>query len=168
MNIQIRRETPEDAAAIRHVLEQAFGGLDEANLVEMLREADKTPISLVATQDGQLVGHILFSPVTITTAQASVTSVGLAPVAVLPEFQNRGIGSKLIREGLEQCGKAGYDVVVVLGDHRFYSRFGFSRASAYGQGNEYGAVENFMAMELSDGVLAKVSGIVKYQPEFSV
>lgn len=163
---QIRTERSEDAGAIRHVLEQAFGGSEEANIVEMLRKADKAPISLVATHDGQVVGHILFSPVTLTPAQASFNGIGLAPVAVLPGFQRRGIGSNLIREGLEPCWKAGYDIAVVLGDHSFYTRFGFSRAGAYGLGNEYGADEHFMAMELRAGALAEVSGLVKYQPEF--
>ena len=165
--IEIRREAPEDAAAIRHVLEQAFPGPDEANLVEILREADKAPISLVATYDGQVVGHIMFSPVTISPAPPSLNSIGLAPVAVLPEFQNRGIGSNLIREGLEECRKAGYDIVVVLGEPRFYARFGFSRAGDFELGNEYGADEHFMALELREGALARVSGTVRYQPEFN-
>jgi putative acetyltransferase len=85
----------------------------------------------------------------------------------LPEFQNRGIGSNLICEGLEECRKAGYDIVVVLGEPRFYARFGFSRASDYGLGNEYDANEHFMALELREGALAKVSGTVRYQPEFN-
>jgi len=164
--IDIREERPEDAAVIRYVLEQAFRGSDEANLVEMLREANKAPISLVAIYDGQLVGHILFSPVTIAPAQPGFSGIGLAPVGVLPEFQRGGIGSSLIREGLEECKRAGYDLVVVLGNPRYYSRFGFSRASDYGLKNEYDADEAFMAMELRKGALAKVSGTVKYQPEF--
>jgi putative acetyltransferase len=165
--IEIRREAPEDAAAIRHLLEQAFPGPDEANLVEMLREADKARISLVATYEGQVVGHILFSPVTIDPAQTGSSNIGLAPVAILPEFQNRGIGSNLIREGLEECRKAGYDIVVVLGEAHFYARFGFSRAGDHGLGNEYGADEHFMALELREGALAEVSGMVRYQPEFN-
>ena len=164
--IEIRQERPEDIAAIRHVLEQAFRGSNEANLVEMLREANKATISLVAICEGQLVGHILFSPVTIAPAKAGFNGIGLAPVAVLPEFQKRGIGSSLIREGLEECRRGGYDIVVVLGNPRFYSRFGFLRASDYGLGNEYSADEHFMAMELRIGALAEVSGMVKYQPEF--
>jgi len=164
--IEIRKETAEDAAATRHVLEQAFPGPDEADLVEMLRDANKAPISLVATCDGQVVGHILFSPVTIEFAPATLTGVGLAPVAVLPEFQKRGVGSNLIRKGLEECRKAGYDIVVVLGEAGFYARFGFSRAGDHGLGNEYGADEHFMAMELRDGALAEAKGIVRYQPEF--
>jgi len=165
--IEIRSENGEDAGAVRHVLEAAFGSSEEADLVERLREANKATISLVAECGGQLVGHILFSPVTIAPPQARFNGIGLAPVAVLPEFQKRGIGSHLICEGLEQCRDAGYEIVVVLGDHRFYERFGFSRASDHGLGNEYGVDEDFMAMELGEGALEQASGTVKYQPEFS-
>jgi putative acetyltransferase len=165
--IEIRNEKPEDVAAIRHVLEEAFGGSDEADLVERLREAGKAVISLVAECEGQLVGHILFSRVTIAPEQAGFKGLGLAPVALLPEFQKRGIGSHLICEGLERCRNAGYEIVVVLGGHTFYERFGFSRASDYGLGNEYGVDEDFLASELTEGALAQVTGTVKYQPEFS-
>ena len=164
--IKIRQEKPEDVVAIRYVLEQAFRGASEANLVDILRQASKASISLVAIYDRQIVGHILFSPVTIAPEQIGFNGIGLAPVGVLPEFQRKGIGSKLIREGLEECKKAGYDIVVVLGNPHFYSRFGFSPASDYGLGNEYNAGEHFMAMELKKGALAEVNGIVKYQPEF--
>jgi len=164
--MEVRKEKPEDGPAVRRVHEQAFGGSGEANLVEMLREANKTPISLVATCDEQVVGHILFSPVTIAFAPPGFKTIGLAPVGVLPEFQGRGIGSLLVREGLQECRKGGYAIVVVLGSPAYYSRFGFSRAADYGLGNEYGADEHFMAMELRQGALAEVSGTVKYQPEF--
>jgi putative acetyltransferase len=165
--IEIREERPEDVAAIRHVLEAAFGCSDEADIVERLRESGKAVVSVVAECDGQVVGHIMFSPVTIDPEQEDFNGIGLAPVAVLSAFQKRGIGSHLICEGLEQCRKAGYDIVVVLGDHTFYERFGFSRAGDHGLGNEYGVDEDFMAMELSEGALAQASGTVKYQPEFS-
>ena len=96
--IEIRKEKPEDIAAIRHILEQAFHESSEANLVEMLRKANKAPISLVAIYNGQLVGHILFSPVTIAPTQAGFNGIGLAPVGVLPEFQKRGIGVGRMQE----------------------------------------------------------------------
>lgn len=163
---EIRNESPEDAAAIRHVLDRAFSGSNEANLVELLRTANKALISLVAICDGQLVGHILFSPVTTAPAQAGFNGVGLAPVGVLPEFQKKGIGSSLIHKGLEECKRAGYAIVVVLGNPHFYSRFGFSRASDYRLGNEYDTDGHFMAIELTEGALAEVRGVVKYQPEF--
>jgi putative acetyltransferase len=164
--IEIRNERPEDVGAVGHVLEAAFGCSDEADIVDRLREANKAVISLVAECDGQLVGHIMFSPVTIDPAQAGFNGIGLAPVAVLPEFQKRCIGSHLVCEGLERCRDAGYEIAVVLGDHTFYERFGFSRAGDYGLGNEYGVDEDFMVLELSEGALAQASGTVKYQPEF--
>ncbi len=92
--------------------------------------------------------------------------MALAPVGVLPEYQNRGIGSRLIRAGLETCGEAGYDAVVLLGEPGYYSRFGFERASDYGLGNEYGVDEPFMVAPLKSGALDGASGTVRYQPEF--
>ena len=165
--IEIREERSEDIGAVRHVLEEAFGSSEAADIVERLRDAGKAVISLVAECDGQVVGHIMFSPVTIAPAQSAFNGIGLAPVAVLPQLQKRGIGSHLICEGLEQCRKAEYDIAVVLGDHAFYERFGFSRAGDYGLGNEYGVDEDFMAVELSEGALAQATGTAKYQPEFS-
>jgi len=91
---------------------------------------------------------------------------GLAPAAVLPAHQGRGIGSALIRRGLEQCRSAGYGAVVVLGEPRYYSRFGFSRAAGRGLSNEYGAHDEFMVMELRAGALDGISGLVRYAPEF--
>jgi putative acetyltransferase len=88
------------------------------------------------------------------------------PVAVLPERQRQGIGSKLIREGLKQCKQAGYDAVVLLGYPAYYSRFGFSRAADAGLQNEYGVHDEFMVLALRDGALNGVSGLVKYLPEF--
>jgi putative acetyltransferase len=164
--VEIRSETSEDHAAVRHVHQQAFGQSDEAKLVEWLRAASKAIIALVATNKSQVVGHILFSPVSLEPAYPHFNAVGLAPVGVLPEYQNQGIGSQLIREGLKVCRDAGYDAVVVLGDAAYYSRFGFSRAADYGLGNEYHADEHFMVIELREGVLNGVSGTVKYQPEF--
>ncbi|MDP6453498.1 MAG: N-acetyltransferase [SAR202 cluster bacterium] len=164
--IEIRREQPGDIAAIARIVEQAFGSSDEANLVKMLRDRNKAVVSLVAIYDGEVVGHIMFSQVTIDPPREGFKGIGLAPVAVSPEHENKWIGSKLIRKGLEECKQAGYDIAVVLGDHRYYTRFGFSRASDYGLENEYGAGEHFTAMELSQGALEGVSGLVKYQPEF--
>ena len=87
-------------------------------------------------------------------------------MSVLPEFQNKGIGSRLVREGLEACKREGYDAVVVPGHTRFYPRFGFSKAKDYGLDNEYNASDAFVVMELQGGVLEGISGLVKYTPEF--
>jgi putative acetyltransferase len=134
--------------------------------VELLRDRNKAPIALVAVSSNKVVGHIMFSPVTVTLAPKNFRGVGLAPLCVLPEFQRQGIGSMLAREGLKQCTKAGFDMAVVLGSRHYYPRFGFSRASDYGLGNEYNGDENFMALELKDGVFDKVGGTVQYSPEF--
>lgn len=165
--IEIRVERPQDAAAICELHLQAFHpSPHEARLVELLRQAHKTPISLVALAQGRLIGHILFSPITLVPAQPAVRGLGLAPVGVLPEFQRQGIGSQLIERGLQACQESGYDLVVVLGDPRYYMRFGFARAKAYGLENEYGADDAFMAVELRQGALDEVRGTVKYSPEF--
>ena len=164
--LEIRDEAPQDFSAVRDINEQAFGGPAEALLVERLRAAGKALVSLVAIVDGRLVGHILFSPITIEKAPESFRGVGLAPMSVLPEFQNQGIGSKLVRAGLEACRRHGYDVVVVLGHLQYYPRFGFSRAKDHGLDNEYGASDAFMVTELHAGVLGKLGGLVRYAPEF--
>ena len=164
--IEIREERPEDSAAIREVHGSAFGGPVEAKLVQLISERKKALITLVALSEGRVVGHILFSAVTIAKSPETFNAVGLAPVAVLPEFQRKGIGSKLIREGLHQCKQAGYDAMVVLGDPAYYSRFGFLRAADFGLQNEYGVHDEFMVLPLHDGALEAVSGMVKYLPEF--
>src|ERR1044072_2139409 len=99
--ITIRQEQTADLAAIYQVIAQAFGGAAEANLVNQLRANGKAIISLVATDAEQLVGHILFSPVTLESASQTTTAIGLAPLAVLPAYQNQGLGSRLTQKGLE-------------------------------------------------------------------
>jgi putative acetyltransferase len=166
--ITFRTEKLEDLAAIREVHLQAFSpSLNEAYLVDLLRKAGKALVSLVTLSDGQIVGHVLFSPVTIDPGPpGTLRGLGIAPIGVLPAFQRQGVGTKLIEHGLRDCERGGYDLVVVLGDPRYYSRFGFARAKAYELENEYGADEAFRVLELRPGVLRGVSGTVKYQPEF--
>ena len=164
--IEIREEQAEEYQEIRQVIVAAFGGDTEANVVELLRDRNKAPVALVAVSDNKIVGHIMFSPVTITLAPKAFRAVGLAPLSVLPEFQRQGIGSILAREGLKKCAEAGFEIAVVLGSPDYYSRFGFSRASLYSLGNEYGADEHFMAMKLKNGALDKASGTVRYSSEF--
>ena len=163
----IRPETSEDATAIRHLNEEAFGSTVEADLVEKLRSRQAFTLSLVATYMDKVVGHILFSPVTIESESLSFTALGLGPMAVLPSYQKKGIGSQLIRAGIKRCRQAGHEVVVVLGHPDYYPRFGFVQASTYSIKCEYSVpTEAFMVLELRKGALAERSGIVKYQPEF--
>jgi len=164
--ITIRAEGLDDSFVIQQVHIKAFGGLAEAKLVRLITERNKALISLVAVSDDKVVGHILFSRVTVAHSPAGFNAVGLAPVAVLPELQKQGIGSKLIREGMKLCKQAGYEAVVLLGYPAYYSRFGFTRAADLGLQNEYGAVDEFMVLPLRDGALSGVSGMVKYLPEF--
>lgn len=162
----IRPERATDVVAIRQVHQEAFGGDVEVRLVDLLRDRGKAIVSLVAEVETQVVGHIFFSPVTLGEAQNAPRAAGLAPVGVLPFHQRKGIGSALIREGLKQCEAAGYEVTVVLGDPTYYSRFGFTRASVFGLGNEYGVDDEFMVRASKPDVLAGVNGIVRYAPEF--
>lgn len=165
--MKVRAERPRDIEAIRRLHLQAFQpSPHEARLVELLRQAHKATISLAALAQGQLVGHILFSPISFEPVQPALRGLGLAPLAVLPDFQRRGIGSQLIERGLQACQESGYDLVVVLGDPRYYMRFGFARAKAHGLDNEYGADEAFMVMELRKGALDGIKGMVKYASQF--
>src|SRR5258708_4842325 len=165
--LQIRAEKTPDSAGIRNLTLAAFAPrTNEAELVDALREAGQATVSLVAISDGQLAGHILFSPVTLSPALPNPRGLGLGPLAVLPDFQRQGIGSKLVMRGLEVCRGAGFDFIVLLGDPRYYGRFGFRAARQFHLGNEYGADEAFMALELRQGALADVSGLVQFRPEF--
>jgi putative acetyltransferase len=134
--------------------------------VSLLHARNKAPISLVAVVRDSIVAHVLFSPVELDPPSPHLRLVGLAPIGVVPRYQGRGIGSRLIRDGLRLCGEAGYDAVVVLGDPGFYSGFGFVGAADNGLASEYGGGQHFMVAELRPGALSGVRGMVKYAPEF--
>lgn len=163
----IREENSYDIKPIFRVNEQAFETNAEARLVDLLRDRGKATVSLVAEVGGQIVGHILFSPVSIEPPARNWIALGLAPLAVTPRMQRQGIGGKLIKAGLQRCQELGFELVVVLGHPTYYPKFGFRRASEYGLANEYQADEAFMAIELLPGVLTKTNGLVKYAPEFN-
>lgn len=165
-NVQIRLELPDDESAIRETNEQAFGSPAEATLVDRLRGSPDS-ISLVATLGDRVVGHILFTPISMEPA-ARVRVAGLAPMAVRPEHQRSGIGSQLVRAGLDHCRERGYAAVVVVGHPQFYPRFGFVRASTKGLTCEFPVRDEvFMALEVDTGALADARGLVRYRPEFS-
>lgn len=165
MNLLIRPETAADIPAIRQVNQLAFGSEGEANLVDALRDGGYARVSLVAETLGQVVGHVLFSRLPIATATGTVEALALAPLAVLPEWQNQAIGSRLTRRGLEECRRQGHTIVVVLGHPHYYPRFGFSSELALPLESPY-AGESFMALELVAGALAGVAGQVEYPPPF--
>jgi len=132
-----------------------------------LRNSASPIISIVAEDENRkLVGHILFSPVTISNQQGAKL-MGLAPVAITPDEQNRGYGSALIRRGLDECRKQQIDAVVVLGHVDYYPRFGFSKSTDFNITCEYDVpAENFMALELTDNALQGISGQIKYHSAF--
>ena len=167
--LEIRQQLPGDDPDVHKVNALAFEREAEAQLVEALRAApDSIPeLSLVAVLEGEIVGHILFSPIRIETAEGSIPAISLAPMAVLPDHQNQGIGSALVRWGLETCRTLGHRIVIVLGHTGFYPRFGFSAALAKALGCPYGDVgEAWMAIELEQGALSGVRGKVRYPPAF--
>ena len=167
MVISVRAETPEDANAVRRVNESAFGRPDEAALVDALRTVARPFVSLVAIEDGQVVGHIFFSPVSTEGSSPAPAAMGLAPMAVAPEWQRRGVGSLLVREGLDVCRAGGCEVVVVVGHPGYYPRFGFVPANRKELSCEYDVPDDvFMVAELRPGALSGVRGMVKYHEAF--
>lgn len=168
----IRPEVAADTGAIFAINSTAFESDAEARLVDRLRGAGAATVSLVAEVGGTLVGHILFSPVTIESEHGPVNKVfdalGLAPMAVVPELPKRGIGSALVRAGIEACRQLGTERLIVLGHPDYYPRFGFQPASGFGITCEYDVPDDtFMAMELVPGALDGVSGVAKYHQEFA-
>ena len=163
----IRAEQDKDRAAVHAVNTAAFGTPSEANLVDALRERAEPVVSLVADERGTIVGHIMFTPVSLS-GHPRLKAMGLAPMAVAPEHQRKGIGSALVRAGLEQCRQLGFAAVVVLGHPGYYPRFGFSPSTRFGIGSEYDVPEEvFMAMELQPAALSGKAGTIKYHPAFS-
>lgn len=166
INVRIRLELPGDEVVVRETNEQAFGTPAEATLVDRLRDSPDS-ISLVATIGDRVVGHILFTPISIEPA-ARVRVAGLAPMAVRPENQRSGIGSQLVRAGLDHCRERGYAAVVVVGHPEFYPRFGFVPARSKALRCEFPVPDDvFMVLELTAGALADCAGLVRYRPEFS-
>ena len=163
----IRAESKDDYAGVRRVNEMAFGRANEAGLVEALRPAANPQISLVAVLDDQIVGHIFFSPVSVESRDSAFAAFGLAPMAVLPEYQRRGIGARLIREGLEACQRLGHALVFVVGHSEYYPRFGFKPARQFGFNCEFDVPDEvFMVAELTPGAANGRSGMVRYLPQF--
>ncbi len=170
--ITIREETAADFQSVWLVNELAFGRPQEAALVDALRASARPYLSLVAEIGWRVAGHIFFSPVTIEDGEnedgENVSGAfGLGPMAVLPELQRRGVGSQLVRRGLEECLRRRHEVIVVLGHPEYYPRFGFEPARARGLTCQYAVPDEvFMVKELREGALDGLKGLVKYHPEF--
>jgi putative acetyltransferase len=163
----IRAEEEKDRTAVHAVNASAFETLAEADLVDALREQAQPIVSLVAEDDGVVVGHIMFSPVSLS-GHPELKVMGLAPMAVAPAHQRKGVGSALVRAGLERCKELGFSAVVVLGHPEYYPRFGFSPAAGFGIRCEHEAPEEaFMAVEIQRAALSGKSGTVKYHAAFS-
>lgn len=169
-SVRIRLENNEcfeERLEIRAINEAAFGGTDESDLVDKLRADAHAIVSLVAELDTVIVGHIMFSRMWIRTSTALVPAVALAPVAVIPEHQRRGIGGRLIRYGLELLQGRCEKIVIVVGHPDYYPRFGFSTDKAKFLEGPFPS-EAFMAMELSVGALDGIQGTVVYPPAFGI
>jgi putative acetyltransferase len=163
----VREEQPGDRPQVRKVNEAAFGRSDEADLIDRLRQEGVVLLSLVAELDSQIIGHILFSRMTVETPQGPVAAVSLAPMAVLPDHQGRQVGSQLVRRGLAALRDRGERIVIVLGHKEYYPRFGFTPEKARHLASPF-PPEAFMALELSDGALAGIQGTVKYPAAFGL
>ncbi|MCB0586775.1 MAG: N-acetyltransferase [Phaeodactylibacter sp.] len=169
MKINIRAEAPQDYTAIREANDKAFEQQNEGRLIEALRALPEfiPELSLVAEHHGKIIGHILFSPVEIRGKQTVHQALALAPMAVLPEYQGRGIGTQLVEEGLRQARQMGFGAVIVLGHEWFYPRFGFRPASRWNIRSPFPVPDAaFLALELRQGALQGVKGMVKYLRPF--
>jgi len=165
MLVRPEQKRDEDDVAAVHVA--AFPTSAEARLVADLRQREPALVSLVAEEGECVVGHILFSPVTIAGHRERRLR-GLAPMAVVPSRQRSGIGSALVRAGLAECARTGIEAVVVLGHPLYYPRFGFVPASRFGLRSEYDVPDDvFLAIELVAGALQGATGLVRYHPRFA-
>ena len=168
MSVLIRLERASDRDAICGVSQAAFGGDAEARLVDKLREGGFVCISLVAEIDGQVVGYIVFSRISINTAFGKMDAIALAPMAVLPDYQRQRIGSKLLSVGLVAGRAEGHGIAMVLGHPKFYRRFGFSSNLALSVKSPFGGGEAWMALELIPGALEDIEGRIEYSSPFSM
>lgn len=167
MNIRLEQE--EDYKDIKTLNDRTFQGIVEGNIVDNIRASGAECISLVAVEGDEIIGHIFFSPVTVVSGDKEIIGMALGPMAVLPGCQKQGIGSALVKEGVEILKEKGCPFVIVLGHKDYYPRFGFEVASNYGLYPEWEGVpdEAFMVLFLNENMRDKVSGQVRYRHEFN-
>lgn len=164
--MRIREEQEHDRAVVREIVLTEFDTGGEADLIEDLRAAAEPLVSLVADEDEVVVGHAMFSPVTLLE-YPDVKLMGLAPLAVRFDKRGKGIGGALVRAGLERCRELGAVAVVVLGHREYYTRFGFEPAARLGLKCEYDVPDDaFLVLELGQGALAGRSGTVRFHSAF--
>jgi predicted N-acetyltransferase YhbS len=169
MKIIIRQERPNDYEKVYEINKRAFNQENESELIKKIRKGQNhiPALSLVAEIEGKLVGHILFSKIKIV-GDLNYDSLALAPMAVIPEYQKKGIGSKLVAGGLKKAKKLGFNSIIVLGHKDYYTKFGFRRASRWGIKCPFEVPDDvFMAIELTINALDGKAGIVAYPDEFN-
>lgn len=167
--LNIRPEEAEDIDRISEINRRAFGGDAESQLVSAVRKSEHfiPELSLVAELDQRVVGHILFSGISIHTSDQIYPALSLAPMAVLPDYQRQGIGSALVRRGIEECRRLKYQMVIVIGHPDYYPRFGFEPARKHGLDVAFDVPdEAFMVAELEADALKNISGMVRYPAAF--
>jgi putative acetyltransferase len=166
--INIRPERTEDIPSVRAINEQAFNQPAEADIIDELRSTCPEALSLVAVDEGDVVGHILFTPATVDSDSGTVKGMGLAPMAVLPKRQRQGIGSALVEYGLKILRERSCPFVIVLGHPEYYPRFGFEPASRYGLKSQWEGVPDraFMVLIFDKEAMEGVSGVARYRDEF--
>jgi len=164
--IELRIEEPQDQGAVHRLNLAAFESDEEATVVDELRASCDGYLSFVSVEDGVIVGHILFTPATID--RCLTVGMGLAPMSVSPPHQRKGIGSQLVRHGLEYLRQSGCPFVIVLGHPEYYPRFGFEPASKFGLVSQWKGVpdEALMVVVFDRGALPKAGGVARYRSEF--
>jgi putative acetyltransferase len=166
MKLSIRRQAPGDESAVFDVVHQAFDKPDEAEAVDKIVARQGEDLALVALSDGHIVGHVLFSPMSVENYQGKAKITGLAPLAVHPDFQNQGVGKQLVNEGLRLVREAGFTAVVVLGSETYYGNLGFTPASEWGLAFSEGAFgDHFRIIVFDEQAIMDCRGAIHYVPE---
>ena len=163
--LTIRPEKASDIEAVHEVEALAFARANEARLVDSLRASGKATLSLVAEDGGRIVGHILFSPMAVEPAV--IEAVALGPLAVRPDEQRKGIGGRLIKAGIAECRRRGWDAIFLLGHPQYYPRFGFQCAAGMRVSAEPGVnLAHFFYMEMWEGAVGSTPLMLRFAPEF--